>query len=171
MVAAGIVELVVDAKDKIERFSACNLALHGAGHHNALESELVEIGLEGLRGFELAAAFEHHLHARLVPSNGQGIRLLAVAQGVGSHLETIASTLALLVPAAMDRVELKQVGGGGAISEEDVRTALADAAFGRFFEAEGAQTAFLPGAEYQRLLASETARWRQVAVSAGLKVD
>ncbi len=55
--------------------------------------------------------------------------------------------------------------------EAAIRTALADAAFGRFFEAEGAQTAFLPGAEYQRLLASETARWRQVAVSAGLKVD
>ncbi len=55
--------------------------------------------------------------------------------------------------------------------EAAIRAALADAAFGRFFEAEGAQAAFLPGAEYQRLLTSESARWRQVAASAGLTVN
>ena len=55
--------------------------------------------------------------------------------------------------------------------EAAIRTALADAAFGRFFESEGAQAAFLPGADYQRLLVSESARWRQVAATAGLTVN
>ncbi len=55
--------------------------------------------------------------------------------------------------------------------EAAIQAALADAAFSRFFEAEGAQAAFLPGAEYQRQLVSESARWRRVAASAGLTVN
>jgi tripartite-type tricarboxylate transporter receptor subunit TctC len=55
--------------------------------------------------------------------------------------------------------------------EGAIRSALSDAAFERFFENEGARAAFLPGAEYQGVLAAESARWRQVAARAGLKVD
>jgi tripartite-type tricarboxylate transporter receptor subunit TctC len=57
------------------------------------------------------------------------------------------------------------------ILEAAIHEALSNAAFGRFFESEGAQAAFMPAAAYQQLLVAESARWRQVAVRAGLKVD
>ncbi len=55
--------------------------------------------------------------------------------------------------------------------EAAIGTALADAAFSRFFAAEGAEAAFLPGAAFQQLLVAESVRWRQVAASAGLTVN
>jgi tripartite-type tricarboxylate transporter receptor subunit TctC len=55
--------------------------------------------------------------------------------------------------------------------EAAIQAALADPAFARFFENEGAEPGFLPGAEYQRLLAAESARWRGVAQRAGLRLD
>ncbi len=55
--------------------------------------------------------------------------------------------------------------------EAAIGQALADPAFARFFESEGAEAAFLPGAAFHTLLANEATRWRQVAERAGLRLD
>jgi tripartite-type tricarboxylate transporter receptor subunit TctC len=54
----------------------------------------------------------------------------------------------------------------GAIGES-----LADPAFARFFEGEGATAAFLGGEEFGRIVAADLTRWRGVAAASGIRIE
>ena len=110
---------MVDPVHHIQRLFAGDHPLHRAGHHDPLQPNLGEVGLQGLGSFELAAALEHHLHAGLLPRHAGGIAVLGVAKRVPCHGEAVAGGGAGAHgqrPAAMDRVKAEQVGGGGGVA-------------------------------------------------------
>ena len=113
---AWVVEVVVDAKHDVECFGAGDLTFYGAGHHHMLKTHLIEVRLQGLGCFELAAAFEHHIDISLAPGHSRGVFLLAVAQSSGCNRKASGGCLNGLMPAAMHRVKRQQMGSGVSIS-------------------------------------------------------
>ena len=88
-VAAGVVEVVVDAVDDVECFRSGDHPFHRTGHNHPLQAHRTEVGLEGGGGFELAAAFEHQLHTGLLPGHGGGFFLLAVTHPPLLHQKAV----------------------------------------------------------------------------------
>jgi hypothetical protein len=106
---------VVDAIDDVQHLLTGHHSFDRAGHDHSLHAQIGDVGLERFRGFDLAAAFEHQLHAQLLPGHGSRITGLAVADRLGLHLQSAAAGSYGLIPAAVHRVEFQQVGGGGGI--------------------------------------------------------
>jgi hypothetical protein len=103
----GVVEVIVDAHDDVERIAA----LHGRGHDDLLYA-LVEVGRELFGRAEFAAAFEHDVHAVRGPIHvgelgvfGEGDAFLADADRV------LALGDGLLGPTALHGVEGEKVRG------------------------------------------------------------
>ena len=99
---AGLIELVVDAINDVESLSAGDLAFDRAGHDHPTHLGLIEVGLKGFGGFDLAGALQYHLHPGLVPRNSCWIAVLGIADGVAIDLKAAACGVCFLAPAAVN---------------------------------------------------------------------
>ena len=115
-VHGGVVEVVVDAVDDVQRLGAGHLALHWAGHHHPAQAAALEVRRQGVWGPDGARALQHHLHTRPGPGHRGRITAAAPAHGVLADPEDLAVGVHRLLPAAMHGVEAEQMGRGGGIA-------------------------------------------------------
>ena len=107
-VRVRVVKIVVDAHDDVQNTAH----FHRCSHDDALGAT-VEVALQGLRGQELAGAFQYQVHAEFAPGNVScgGVRrkrkrLVRDADGAARGGRDVC------LPAALHAVEFKQVRGG-----------------------------------------------------------
>ena len=102
---AGLVEMVVDADDDVERAVVLDRRRDDHPLHAA-----VEIALQLLRLQELAGAFEHDVAAEIAPGDVAGRRRGAEADATVADADrAVVLDAEALAPAAVDAVELEQM--------------------------------------------------------------
>ena len=112
----GLIELVVDTENNIQRLLTGDFTLHRAGHDHPPKTWDIEVGLQGFWRFQLAAALQNHFHPCLLPGHGAGVLLLAVAEPPVDHHQVVALALRGLLPAPVHRIKTEQVRGCGRIA-------------------------------------------------------
>ena len=104
LVLGRVVEIVVDADHNVE-----SSLLDRRGYDNAVNAALKE-RRDCLRCLELRGRFEHNLDAKLVPGNFARRCVAAEADPPAVGDDSIPVRKRLVLPAALNRIEVQQVG-------------------------------------------------------------
>jgi len=104
LVLFWVIEVIVDADHHVQ-----SALLHRRRNDDAVDAALKE-RRDGLRCFELRGRFEHHVDARLVPGNITRRCVAAEADPPAAGDDVMPVCERLVLPAALNRVEVQQVG-------------------------------------------------------------